>query len=131
MSILEKVASSKRAAPRRTLLYGVHGCGKCLKKGTEVIMYDGSIKKVEDVKVGDLLMGPDSKPRTVVHTTTGIDELFDVIPKKGDKHTVTGNHVLALEKMGARFTGGKRFTMSVSEYVDLPSNSSKRARTGL
>lgn len=28
MSILEKVASSKRSSPRRTLLYGVHGVGK-------------------------------------------------------------------------------------------------------
>ena len=41
------------------------GAGKCLGKGTPVLMYDGSIKLVEDVIVGDLLMGPDSQPRRV------------------------------------------------------------------
>jgi len=38
----------------------------CLGEGTPVVMHNGSIKKVEDVVCGDLLMGPDSKPRRVI-----------------------------------------------------------------
>ena len=37
---------------------GPSGIGKCLAKGTPVLMYDGTVKNVEDVRVGDLLMGP-------------------------------------------------------------------------
>ena len=40
--------------------------GKCLGIDTEILMYDGTIKKVQDVVKGDLLMGDDSTPRTVL-----------------------------------------------------------------
>ena len=39
------------------------GRGKCLGKNTPVLMYDGTIKNVQDICVGDLIMGDDSKPR--------------------------------------------------------------------
>src|SRR5277367_5837034 len=48
---------------------GPSGIGKCLAPGTPVLMFDGTIKNVEDDRVGDLLMGPDSKPRRVLSTT--------------------------------------------------------------
>ena len=44
---------------------GAPGGGKCLAKDTPVLMYNGSIKLVQDIVVGDKIMGPDSKPRTV------------------------------------------------------------------
>ena len=31
--------------------------GKCLGRGTKVLMFDGSLKAVEDVKANDKLMG--------------------------------------------------------------------------
>ena len=37
----------------------------CLGKGTKVVMFDGSLKEVERVEVGDYLMGPDSGKRGV------------------------------------------------------------------
>jgi replicative DNA helicase len=37
--------------------------GKCLGRGTLVLMFDGTIKPVEDIAAGDLLMGPDNTPR--------------------------------------------------------------------
>ena len=37
-------------------------------------MYDGAIKKVEDLKIGDLLMGVDSKPRKIVQLHRGFDD---------------------------------------------------------
>ena len=49
-----------------TTTLGVYpGAGKCLAPGTEVLMYNGTKKKVEDITVGDLLMGADSSPRKV------------------------------------------------------------------
>ena len=37
--------------------------GKCFGKGTKILMYSGDIKPVEEIKVGDVLMGDDSGPR--------------------------------------------------------------------
>jgi hypothetical protein len=50
------------AQVRSVLINAPTGAGKCLGKGTPVLMYDGKIKAVEDVCAGDQLMGPDSTP---------------------------------------------------------------------
>ena len=54
------------------------GAGKCFGRGTELLMFNGSIKKVEDIVINDLLMGPDSKPRKVISLAKGIDKLFKI-----------------------------------------------------
>jgi hypothetical protein len=33
--------------------------GHCFGKGTKVMMYNGRIKNIEDIKLGDKVMGPD------------------------------------------------------------------------
>ena len=57
-------------------LTGAGGVGKCLGFGTEIIMYDGSIERVENIKPGDILMGDDSEPRKVLSTTNGVRSRF-------------------------------------------------------
>jgi replicative DNA helicase len=47
-----------------------------IQKGTMLLMYDGTIKAVEDIEVGDLLMGDDSRSRKVRSTTNQILALF-------------------------------------------------------
>src|SRR6267378_4019352 len=37
----------------------------CFGLGTNILMFDGSLKKIEDIKIGDVVMGPDSMPRRV------------------------------------------------------------------
>lgn len=71
--------------------------GKCFSKDTEILMFDGSIKKVQHIKKGDKVMSDNSKPSTVKLTTTGFDEMFDIIPTRGNKYTVTADHVLVLK----------------------------------
>ena len=57
--------------------------GKCLQTGTKVIMADGSLQAVETIQVGDKVMGPDSKPRTVLTTTRGTGKLYKVHQTQG------------------------------------------------
>jgi hypothetical protein len=76
------------------------GSGKCLALNTPVIMYDGTIKMVQDVEEGELLMGDDSTPRTVLSIARGEDEMYDIIPTKGDKYTVNQEHILCLKASG-------------------------------
>ena len=73
------------------------GFGKCMKIDTPIIMYDGTIKMVQDIQVGDLLMGDDSTPRKVLSLARGIDDMYDIIPVKGDKYTVNKEHILVLK----------------------------------
>jgi hypothetical protein len=82
-------------------LLGPNGSGKCFAKGTQVLMFDGSIKSVEDVGVGDLVMGNDSAPREVLATHNGVDEMFSVVPSKGDPYVVNGEHILVLKITGS------------------------------
>jgi len=71
----------------------------CLGKGTKVIMYDGSLKNAEDVEVGDLLMGPDSTPRTVLELKRGRQQMYTVHQNRGISYTVNEDHILSLKKV--------------------------------
>ena len=85
---------------RGLLLYHGLGSGKCHAKGTPILLSDGSIKNVEDIQVGDFLMGDDSKPRTVLSLARGRDKMYDIIPVKGEKYTVNQEHILCLRASG-------------------------------
>jgi hypothetical protein len=73
------------------------GSGKCLALNTPIIMYNGSIKMVQDITVGDLLMGEDSKPRTVLSLGRGEDTMYEIIPTKGETYTFNSEHILSLK----------------------------------
>lgn len=68
--------------------------GKCFRFGTEVLMYDGTKRKIETLQPGEQVMGIDSKPRTVQEIHTGKEQLYKVQLKKGATYYVTGNHIL-------------------------------------
>lgn len=95
LSNLYSVAIGKNesaAVGKKAIEIDFEEAGKCVAKGTRFIMFDGSIKNVEDIKVGDILMGPDSKPRMVLATTSGIDNMYKVIPENGIEHIVNSKH---------------------------------------
>jgi ABC-type nitrate/sulfonate/bicarbonate transport system ATPase subunit len=96
---------------------GPSGIGKCLGRGTPVLMFDGSIKSVENVKQDDLLMGPDSKPKRVLSLGHGEDILFKIIPIKGEPFVVNSEHVLALHVCRHRRSRARKQNISVSDYL--------------
>lgn len=72
------------------------GSGKCLAPETEVLMYDGRIVQAQDVIQGDYLIGPDSKPRHVLSTTSGYGMLYTIIPEDGNPWVCNRHHILTL-----------------------------------
>lgn len=92
---------------------GGTGVGKCLKIGTQVLRYDGRLVPVESVVVGDELMGPDSRPRRVLSTVSGVDDLYRVIPTKGDSWVCTADHILTL----VHTSRGLTIDVSLPEYL--------------
>lgn len=77
---------------------GAAHMGKCLGRGTPIVMFDGTVKSVEDVANGDLLMGPDSTPRLVRGVTTGRSMLHRVTQERGaDAYVVNDDHILSVK----------------------------------
>lgn len=93
--------------------------GKCLGKGTNVIMFDGSIKKVEDVLVGDKLMGVDSTPRNVLSLARGREQMYWVRQNKGIDYRVNESHILSLKRSGTQgqTKHGSILNIPLKEYL--------------
>jgi len=86
----------------------------CHALGQKVIMFDGSLRAVEDVLVGDTLMGPDSTSRTVLELCRGRDQMIKVIPTKGNSFIINKGHILSLQKTGS----DEIIDIKFSEYED-------------
>lgn len=119
--------------------------GKCFKINTLIRMYDGEVKTVQNIKDGELVMGNDSCPRKVSGITTGEEEMFDIIPKKGQSFTVNKSHIIY-----AQYTRSKQkyirsigkvangvetnpIKFTVGEYLSFSENKKKKLqiqRTG-
>lgn len=92
------------------------GTGKCLGYGTPVLRFDGKVVPVEEVREGDLLMGPDSEPRYVLSTSQGRGPLYQVVPVKGDPWVCNDAHVLTLT--GTNHSMGLIRDVSVATLIE-------------
>lgn len=70
--------------------------GKCLGKDTAVMRADGTAALSQDVRDGDRLMGPDSKPRRVLSTTSGVGRLYRINPARGQSWVCNWAHILVV-----------------------------------
>lgn len=82
---------------RRTLLVLPTGCHA---KGERLLMSDGMSKAVEEIKVGERLLGADGAPRNVLHLTRGTGMLYKITPVKGKPFIVNEDHMLTLARTG-------------------------------
>ena len=89
------------------------GGGKCLVGGSKVLMYDGTLKIVEDIKVGDEVMGIDSNKRTVKKIGSGFGDIVSIVPMKGKSFCVNREHILSLKNT----TTDETVNISVNEYL--------------
>jgi hypothetical protein len=95
----------------------------CHARGTRILMADGSTKAVEDVAVGDQVMGPWSAPRAVLKLIRGREQMFKITPKKGAPFVVNGNHVLSLRTTNegkgfpCNMTGEEIEAITVFDYI--------------
>lgn len=105
--------------------------GKCLKINTLVRMHDGSVKKVQDVLVGDLLMGDDSTPREVLELFRGQEMMYDIVPNKGETWGCNESHILSLKlSSDNKIKGYKKndtINITVRDYLQL--NTAQKAHT--
>lgn len=84
-------------------LHGGPGTGKCMAFNTPIIMFDGTIKMVQDIQVGELLMGDDSTPRTVLTLGSGRDTMYKITNTNGETYTVNSEHILCLKYTDSKY----------------------------
>jgi len=107
--------------------------GNCFGKDTPIRMYNGDVKMVQDILPGDLLMGDDSIERNVLSTVCGQDDLYKIIPNKGDPWVCNSNHILVCkisdesQFYSYKYKKGQIIELTVLDYLKL----SKYQKRGL
>lgn len=105
------------------LLMGASSMSKCVSPDQGVIMFDGSVRAAKDVKVGDLLMGDDSKPRRVLKSNSGYGPLFRINPERGKPWICNDAHILSL-RVGAHKlcgnSGKPQKKWRKGDVIDIP-----------
>lgn len=96
------------------------GQGKCLAKDTELLMYDGTLKKVQDILIDDLLMGDDSRPRRVLSTCSGKELMYRITQSRGKSYVVNQSHILSLKNI----QNGEVIDISIIDYIKFPNKNS-------
>ena len=91
LKILGSVLSGKTGQEKFHIWTGCHS------KGTKVLRYDGLLDNVENINVGDYLMGPDSKPREVKNLVRGNSLMYKIQPCKGNSFIVNEDHIIVLK----------------------------------
>lgn len=113
----------------------------CLAKGTLLLRHDHSTVAVEDVKEGDLLLGPDGKPRRAFNIVNGEERLYRIKIGSGKEDlVVTANHILifrveheeAVEMTAAQYAALEhaertKYKLFESASLDSPTQGEKAA----
>ncbi len=81
--------------PKESLFLIITGQG-CHAIDTPIRMANGSIKLVQDIDIGDSIMGDDFTPRTVKELFRGQDDMVLIEPVDTEPFTVNKNHILSL-----------------------------------
>lgn len=90
----------------------------CHAKGTKILMFDGTWKNVEDIIIGDVLIGPNSKPRNVIQLHRGNEEMYKIVPTKGKSFIVNKGHILSLIRTNDGTSKAQNtINISVGEYL--------------
>jgi len=100
MQMLGQLVTNPKSIGTAIAIHGPPGTGKCHTYDTPILMHDGSIKMVQDIVVGDIVMGDDSKPRNVLSLGRGEDDLYEIVSNKGEKYGVNSEHILCLKPSG-------------------------------
>ena len=103
---------------KRAAFIGIEEFG-CHIKGTKVLMYDGSIKNVEDVVVGDILMGDDNTPRIVQKLYNGTDQLYKITLSNGDYQIVNSHHPIYFKKYNWNNGTYTEHTLTAPELLEI------------
>lgn len=97
------------------------GWGKCVSPSTPILYKNGEVKMHADIQVGDVVMGDDSGPRTVLDRIDGFGPMYRITPIKGQPFEVADHHILCLVQSGNckrdKYVDGHVVLITVADYL--------------
>lgn len=111
------IMKQTRPCPKCSVpIYKIDGC---FAKDTPIMLWDGTHKMSQDVRVGDLLYGDDATPRTVQHICQGRDQMYTIEPIACDRQSPDGGfdyeHYAEIQK----YTNAKSYTVNSKHTLVL------------
>jgi hypothetical protein len=89
----------------------------CFAAQTQMLMYDGTIKNIEDVMVHDKLIGDDGLIRNVLELRRGFENMYCITPLQGGEPvTVNETHIMLLVDTKKDCV----VEITVKDYLKLP-----------
>ena len=95
----------------------VAGATGCHGEGIGIRMFDKSIVPVENIKVGNKLLGPDGNEREVEEILSGIDMLYLLTAEDGKSTIINGGHILPIVTID-KASRKHMILRTVDEYMD-------------
>lgn len=91
------LTSSNYNKNEEKIVGGKNGYGsKCLSPDTKVILWTSKPKCANEIAKGDVLIGDDGMPRTVLDTICGEGQLYEVQQANSESYVVNEDHLLTL-----------------------------------
>lgn len=120
------------------LLMGASSMSKCLGPDVPVMLYNGRTKPAKDIKVGDVLMGDDAKPRKVLQANSGTGPLYKIVPTRGESWICNDAHILSLRVSSSKKCGsgclskkwkkGDVIDINIKDYLALSQDKKNRLK---
>jgi replicative DNA helicase len=127
--VLDKIAGKRHDVLGISIMSG-RGCHA---EGTPIMMEYGGCRKVENIQVGDKLMGDDGTPREVLELKRGREQMYRIHVSDGSYYDVNKSHILSLRccETGQRgsLKSGDILNITVEEYLTW-SDRKKRSYSG-
>ena len=98
--------------------------GPCHRIGTKIVMSDGILKNIEDIVLGEYVMGIDWKPKVVKRIYSGNSEMYSVKSDNSEEFYATGNHILYLKNI----VDGSEEKIKVNEYNNYNNENLRQIR---
>lgn len=91
------------------------GMGKCFGRGTKILLHNYKIKNVEDINIGDKIMGDDLTSREVISLVGGVDNMYKIIQPCGKNYIINSEHIISVIGLDM-----KKYDISINEFYKRP-----------
>lgn len=114
--LLRQIASFTRGVNSDQQFVFWTGSG-CHSADTQILMYDGTSKRADEVQIGDNLMGDDSTPRKVLGLYNGVQQMYRITLTDGTTYIGNANHRMALKSIYSGEIQEIRFDDAITAYL--------------
>jgi P4 family phage/plasmid primase-like protien len=90
----------------------------CHAFDTDIMMFDGTTKKVQDIIIGDKIMGDDSTERNVLELKYGFSDMYEFKGNLFNSFVVNGDHILCLYYEKSDYTLSY-IEISVKNFINI------------